>query len=277
MNRKITTIIFPGSPLMLLVFFAASLVLFTMIQDFIRADLHQSAFYFSESFIFSILWWIFVPMLYGQYAFVQYEKPAGFKFLFWLIVIPFLLHLIFYPVVVWLISGLFYSHTFEIRQTFIYTVSEYFHLLILFYTIPLFTYLRVNKSDSVDVDFTSLKANREYANSIFITEGNKRMSFAVNTIEHITANPPYVTVHIAGKNYLANGTLKSVSETVNPDQFVRVHKSSIVNISHVRFYTSRYNGDYDLTTNDGTKIRVSRNYARNFKAKFTETHRLDTK
>lgn len=55
--------------------------------------------------------------------------------------------------------------------------------------------------------------------------------------------------------------------------FVRVHKSTIVNLEKVSSFKSRLNGDYDLLLKNGTIVRLSRTYAANFKNEFTGTHR----
>ncbi len=94
---------------------------------------------------------------------------------------------------------------------------------------------------------------------------------------YFSANPPYINLHLEGKKYLYNETLKSISVKLNPEQFVRVHKSTIVNIKMVASFTTRLNGDYDLTLNNYTQIRVSRNFAADFKDLFNKTHHLTTK
>ncbi|MGH9949634.1 MAG: LytR/AlgR family response regulator transcription factor, partial [Pyrinomonadaceae bacterium] len=78
------------------------------------------------------------------------------------------------------------------------------------------------------------------------------------------------------KRYLHNETLKSILETLDNETFVRIHKSLIVNISNVRSYKSRLNGDYDLTVADGTSLRLSRTYAATFKEKFRRGHQDTT-
>ncbi|RYF37203.1 MAG: LytTR family transcriptional regulator, partial [Cytophagaceae bacterium] len=52
------------------------------------------------------------------------------------------------------------------------------------------------------------------------------------------------------------------------------HKSCIVNITKVRSYQSRLNGDYDLLLSNEVVLRVSRNYASGFKTAFEGPHRL---
>ena len=62
-------------------------------------------------------------------------------------------------------------------------------------------------------------------------------------------------------------TLKSLSEKLDNRLFVRIHKSEIVNLSKVQSYQSRQNGDYDVTISDSSVLRISRNFAKDFKTK----------
>jgi two-component system LytT family response regulator len=55
-------------------------------------------------------------------------------------------------------------------------------------------------------------------------------------------------------------------------RFVRIHRSTIVNIQSVSKWTSRGNGDYDLLMSEGTLLRLSRNYAQAFREAMEKPH-----
>lgn len=260
--------------------FVASSVLLTVTQDFIRASFNNSAFYFSEAFMFSSFWWIFIPFIYGQYVLVQIKNSNKLTFKALLITIPILLHFFAFPFLVWVISELFYYHTYEIEKTLQYTLSEHLYKLILVYSIPIFVYQQLNakaQTTKTLIVSDSQIIEPNFATSIMVSEGDKRKSIAVTDILYFTANTPYINICLNGKKYLKSETLKSISEKVNIKIFIRVHKSTIVNIQQVQSYTSRLNGDYDVTMSDGAQLRVSRNFASDFKKKFQESHRITTK
>jgi len=123
----------------------------------------------------------------------------------------------------------------------------------------------------------NLSNSNQFISTILVSDRNKKHSIYVSEILYFSANPPYINLHLEGKKYLYNETLKSISVKLNPEQFVRVHKSTIVNIKMVASFTTRLNGDYDLTLNNYTQIRVSRNFAADFKDLFNKTHHLTTK
>lgn len=50
-----------------------------------------------------------------------------------------------------------------------------------------------------------------------------------------------------------------------PENFKRIHKSTIVNVDYISEFKSRGNGDYDVIMNDGSVLRLSRNYREELK------------
>lgn len=257
----------------ILLLLASAIVLLTLLQDFLRSDIRHSAYYFSESLLFSSFWWLFVPGIYAQYRFVariQQKKPL---FLLALIIIPILSHLLLFPFQIWLISGLLYSHTYAYTQTFQYSLTEHLYLLVLFYTIPNLSWAlfkrteKINSQSSVNSESKSIQPL--YISNLLVSDGHKKQLIETKEILYFSANPPYITIHLSNKKYLYQETLKSIALQLDSSQFVRVHKSAIVNISMVSSCTSRLNGDYDITLKNNTQVRVSRNFAAQFKKLWT--------
>lgn len=98
----------------------------------------------------------------------------------------------------------------------------------------------------------------------------------MNDIYQITAETPYISIQLNDKKYLHTETLKSMSTQLDNKVFVRVHKSSIINLDKVVSLKSRLNGDYDITLKNGAEIRLSRNYVADFKSKLKLTHQVTT-
>lgn len=255
-------------------------VLLALTQDILRAKMKNSSFYISESFIFSSFWWLFAPLLFTQYLLVKYKIKNNAEFLLVVIVLPIIIHLFSFPFLVWVISGIFYYHTFSFLQTFKYTLSEHLYLLVLLYTIPVLVFQFVIKKTQYVENIPETKNENntiQYINTLIVTAVNKKTRIAVSEILYFSANPPYINIHLEGNKYLYNETLMSVLIKLNPELFVRVHKSTIVNIHMVDSYTTRFNGDYDLMMKNNVSLRVSRNYAGDFKNLFNKTHRLTLK
>lgn len=259
-----------------LVFIAVVLVL---AQDLLRAHFKNSPFYFSEAFMFSSFWWLFTPLLFMQYFAIRNKSRTKLNFQVAVIVLPIIFHLLAFPFLVWLLSKVFYYHTYSFNQTLRYTLSEHLYLLMLLYSIPalVFQLFTRNKNQSEALTETQNEDFvNQFINSVVVTEGHKKLNVLVSEILYFSSNSPYINIHLASKKYLQNETLKSISIKLNPQQFVRVHKSTIVNIAMVASYSTRLNGDYDLTMKNGTQLRLSRNFTANFKELFNNTHRVTT-
>jgi LytTr DNA-binding domain len=264
--------------IIVLTLFVFMFVILTLVQDILRSGLQNSAFYFSESFMFSSFWWLFAPLLFAQYVAVRHKNIKALHFKLAVIILPIVVHLFAFPLLVWLLSKTFYYHTYSIKQTFSYTLSQHLYLLVLFYTIPVtaFQYF-INKIKPTVAESANNIITHQFISTILVADGNKKHRIAVSEILYFSANPPYINIQLKGKRYLHHATLKSISVQLNPQQFVRVHKSAIVNINNVASYTTRLNGDYDLTMINNVQLRLSRNFAANFKSLFNQTHRFTTK
>ena len=124
-------------------------------------------------------------------------------------------------------------------------------------------------------DIVSLES-KSCISKIIIGNGKNNIVVEVNDIYQITAETPYISIQLNDKKYLHTETLKSMSTQLNKKNFVRVHKSTIVNLDKVVSLKSRLNGDYDISLKNGVEIRLSRTYVANFKSKLKLTHQLTT-
>lgn len=250
-----------------------ALVLMTAVLDFMDSRFQNTSYYLSESFLFGTFWWLFIPILLFQYKLSRlYNSKQA-----WIILImaPIIIHFFVYPAMVWMLSFMFFSHTFSYTQTLGYELTAYTFIIVIVYTasLILFKFMKGKKETNKHLlDDSQMSNHHKAAAFLFVNDGNKRLRIALADICYIAANPPYIDVHHKTKKYLLSETLKSVSDKLNANKFVRVHKSCIVNVDFVQFYKSRLNGDYDLTMKDGSVVRLSRTYAANFKQIFESIH-----
>ena len=79
-------------------------------------------------------------------------------------------------------------------------------------------------------------------------------------IDWIEAAGVYVTVHAGGEEFLYRAGLAAVASRLDPFRFVRIHRSSIVNLKSVAFLERRSHGEFDVVLKNGTQLMMSRNY-----------------
>jgi two-component system LytT family response regulator len=74
----------------------------------------------------------------------------------------------------------------------------------------------------------------------------------------VESQADFVRVHTVGAAQLVRETLHSFEERVDPAKFLRIHRSSLVNLDHVRKVTPALYGDYVVLLSNDTKLRLSR-------------------
>ncbi|GAB3426234.1 hypothetical protein GCM10027516_29910 [Niabella aquatica] len=262
--------------------FTACLVLLiavNVVLDYVFTRFQNSAFYFSESLLFSSYWVLFPPLLAVAIKLAGKTAKAIPRLL--LAGVAIALHLLLYPALVWVLSKAFFTHTFDYGQTFHFGLSAYFIKTVLIYGFLLAAYRLwdlKNQPASIPEAVAEKPGANQCIDSILIADGNHTKSvLAVKDILYISANPPYVNIFHCSRKYLHTGTLKSLEAQLDGRRFVRIHKSHIVNIHQIVSMQSRQNGDYDITLRDDTVLRVSRNYAKQFKLLFSERPPLTAK
>ena len=82
---------------------------------------------------------------------------------------------------------------------------------------------------------------------------------AVEQIDYITASGPYAELHVGEKTYVIRERMQSLEEQLDPAQFFRIHRSSIVRLDQVDTLLRDPGGDYAVRLKSGTKLDVSRN------------------
>jgi two-component system LytT family response regulator len=100
---------------------------------------------------------------------------------------------------------------------------------------------------------TRITVNRE-GEIFFIQSGE---------IDWIEAKGKYVILHCGKNLYLLKLGIRKLEEQLDPKQFVRIHRSSIVNVNRIDRILAWFYGDYRLLLKDGTELNLSRFYKEN--------------
>ncbi len=79
----------------------------------------------------------------------------------------------------------------------------------------------------------------------------------ITDIVWIEADDYYAAIHAHGRRHLVRESLDSLEARLDSTRFVRIHRSAIVSLAHVREIRTR-NGRAFVTLNDGTRVPLSR-------------------
>jgi two-component system LytT family response regulator len=104
-----------------------------------------------------------------------------------------------------------------------------------------------------------LMDNIKYPARVLVQSQNKLITLAVEDIQWIEAYGDYSKLHVNQETFLSNFGISDLEAKLKPDQFVRVHRSSIINLDKVK-ELNKYGKSYDIRMMNGEVVRVSRGY-----------------
>lgn len=104
---------------------------------------------------------------------------------------------------------------------------------------------------------------QRFPRRLAIQDGRRTNCIDVDTIDWVDAAGDYMCVHADGETYVLRGTMKRLEELLDPELFVRVHRSAIVNRNRVRTLRPHRNGEYFLKLSCDHELKLSRKYKGN--------------
>jgi two-component system LytT family response regulator len=99
--------------------------------------------------------------------------------------------------------------------------------------------------------FVSRIAIRDIGRVVFVN---------VDEIDWIEAADYYVQIHVGAKAYLHRETMQKLEAELDPNRFVRIHRSAIVNQSRIRELRHQGRRDMVVVLGDGAELRVARSH-----------------
>ena len=92
--------------------------------------------------------------------------------------------------------------------------------------------------------------------------GNEILFIPTEDIVWFHADDKYVFIHTSDQKYLIDETLKNLGECLEPDLFIRIHKSVIINAKKINRIKKKLNGQYVVQLNDLRKstFNIGRTY-----------------
>jgi two-component system LytT family response regulator len=82
----------------------------------------------------------------------------------------------------------------------------------------------------------------------------------IKDIDWIEAAGVYVNLHVSGKGILHRASLNELGNNLDPAQFVRIHRSAVVNIECIVQMEQLSHGEFEVLLKGGSRLRVSRTY-----------------
>ena len=79
-------------------------------------------------------------------------------------------------------------------------------------------------------------------------------------VDWVEAAGVYVTLHVGSDKFLYRASLAEVASHLDPFQFVRIHRSSVVNLRSIAILERRSHGEFQVVLNNSARLTLSRSY-----------------
>lgn len=97
-------------------------------------------------------------------------------------------------------------------------------------------------------------------NRLMIKSGGRIHFVRTADIDWCEAAGNYVRMHVGQQEHLIRDTMSHLESQLEPQQFVRIHRSTIVNVDRIQEMQSSFNGEYVVLLRNGTRLTLSRGY-----------------
>ncbi len=130
--------------------------------------------------------------------------------------------------------------------------------------------IRADKNN-VEELIMSIKSSAEdetkYSSHLFVQKSEKLFNLEVKQIMHLEASGDYTVLTTNDDQYLSSSGIGKLEDKLNPDQFIRIHRSTIINLNYLKEIEKHFNGGLIVKMQNGKSFPVSRTYAKEIRKK----------
>jgi two-component system LytT family response regulator len=106
-----------------------------------------------------------------------------------------------------------------------------------------------------------LKPGRaQTTNRLVVKSGGRLFFLRADEIDWIEAAGNYVRLHVGADTHMLRETMNSIESRLDPELFVRIHRSHIVNIERIKELQPWFNGEYVVILRSGHRLTLSRGH-----------------
>jgi two-component system, LytTR family, response regulator len=109
-----------------------------------------------------------------------------------------------------------------------------------------------------------LKGEKKYLERLVVKSVGRVFFLKTDEIDWIEAAGNYVKLHVGRESHMIRETMNGIEAKLDPDKFLRIHRSTVVHIDRIRELQPMFSGDYAVILRDGNELALSRNYRERF-------------
>jgi two-component system, LytTR family, response regulator len=101
-----------------------------------------------------------------------------------------------------------------------------------------------------------------YDSHLFVQKSEKLFNLPVEEIIYLEASGDYTVISTKNDQFVSSSGIGKLEELMNPETFIRVHRSTIVNVNYLKEIERHFNGGMIVKMQNGKSFPVSRTYAK---------------
>jgi len=113
-------------------------------------------------------------------------------------------------------------------------------------------------------------AKKQHLDRILVKSAGKVFFLKFDEIDWVESAGNYVKLHVGHESHLLRETMGEMERKLGDGQFVRIHRTTIVNLDRIKEVQPWFNGEYIVLLHDGTKLTASRGYKKKLSEAFQE-------
>jgi len=105
-----------------------------------------------------------------------------------------------------------------------------------------------------------VQAGRKSTDRLVIKSGGRVLFLKAAEIDYVEAAGNYLNLYVGKDTHLIRETMQSLEARLDPAHFLRIHRSTIVNLERIKELQPWFGGEYVVVLRDGRKLTLSRTY-----------------
>jgi two-component system LytT family response regulator len=105
-----------------------------------------------------------------------------------------------------------------------------------------------------------MRPQQRHLERLVVKSGGRIFFLPVAEIDWIESADNYVNLHCGRESHLIRETLSGLESKLNPEEFLRVRHSAIVNLKRIKELRPLFKGEYEIVLQNGVKLTSSRRY-----------------
>lgn len=114
-------------------------------------------------------------------------------------------------------------------------------------------------------DLRQNQKNLKYLERIVVKNAGRIFFVNAGEINWIEAFDNYVKLHTGRETHLVRERISNLEKRLDPDKFLRIHRSIILNTARIKELQPLFNGAFSVVLKDGTKLTSGRHFRKNFR------------